>query len=204
MEDKKYKGYFLGVIYPAFIEFIVDGIGIQKFNNLIGTGYIFDNKRGINPRIRIHFNRFLSFNPDMLKEVSDNNFKVFSPRNIAEGSLATPIDCGDDNYMVQEMLRPPKFEINRNVFRKDSSERKKLEQMKAKTGGLSSNRNPHRNTGDREIPGVLFVQVRNDNHEKYFKTTHTYITKKVDVNNVIDVFHEKDIITKLKFKGRSL
>lgn len=204
MEDRKYKGYFLGVVYPAFIEFIVDGIGIQKFNNLIGTGYTFDNKRGINPRIRKYFNQFLSFNPDMLKEVSDNNFKVFSPRNIAGGPLATPVECDNDDYMVQELLRPPKFELNQNVFRKSLADKRDFKEKKAKSGGLTSDRNPHRNSGDRQIPGTLFIQIKNVNHEKYFNTTHTYTIKEVDVKDVVNTFHEKDIITKIKFKGKDL
>ena len=45
-------------------------------------------------------------------------------RNICGGKLREPIDVNDDLRMVEEELRLPLVRINRDVFKKDSWEKK--------------------------------------------------------------------------------
>lgn len=199
---KNYQGFFLHVIYPSFIEFIMDGIGIQKFNKIVGSGYLFDNKRGINPKISKLFTKFLEANPTFLSVVAENNYKVFTPKNICGGILRSPIICDDDVMMVTEDLRPPSLEIDRLIFQKTMEEKEKVNRYK-RVQALFSDRSSFRDI-HRKPNGRLIIHLKNEDKLKNFKTTYNYICKEHEIKTVLETLHDGDIITSIKFNGKEI
>ena len=100
MVDREYQNYFLRIVYVAFMEYIVNGIGIVRFNTMLRQEHMFDGKKGVNPKIGKLFRKFLESNPKILEVVSKNKFKVFTPKNISGGPLASPINCDDDEMSI--------------------------------------------------------------------------------------------------------
>jgi len=51
-------------------------------------------------------------------------------KNICGGSLYKPVDTMDDDMMVRAGIRPPKIEIDREVFIKTPEEKALLKKLK--------------------------------------------------------------------------
>jgi len=180
----------------------MNGIGIIKFNSIIRDDYTFDNKRGINPKISRLFTRFLESNPNFLKVVAENRYKVFTPKNICGGILRPPVNCKDNVMMIREGLRPPRFIINKDVFAQ-SAEQKELVKTLKRTTHLSTERSVFRDI-HRKPQGCLIVHVKNKHKLPKFKTTHNYKCAEHEVRDLLNVFHEKQLVTKVMFNGKEV
>ena len=200
MED--YKRVFLYRIYPAFIEYVMDTVGIIKFNKMTKGQVLFSTKRGINPNIRIIFNKFLENNKAYLNLMSANKFEVFTPKNIAGGTLYPPIDCTDALTMIREGIHPPYLKLDKSVFVKSPSDREKVSDMK-RTCGMIARKSAF--TSKRNLPkGRLIVHLVNTDKKKDFKTTYNYICKEYEITDVLSALHEKDKVKSIKFNGREI
>jgi len=199
---KNYKGYFQKIIYPAFIEYIMDGIGLEKFNRISKGQLLFSTKSGINPKIRLLFNKFLELNPVYLNIMSENGFKVFTPKNIAGGPLMPPINTQNHYMMIKEGIHPPYFELDTNQFVKNKIEKEKVQVLKRR------HKEPMPKSAFKskkfEPKGRLIIHLINVDKNKYFKTTYNYVCKETEIPTILSTFHEKDKVKFVKFNGKQL
>jgi len=199
---KNYKGYFQKVIYPAFIEYIMDGIGLEKFNRICKNQVLFSTKSGINPRIKNLFDKFLELNPHYLSIMSENNFQVFTPKNIAGGPLRPPINTKNYEMMIEENIHPPHLDINYNLFLKDKGEKQKVQTLKRQ----HKSKLPRFifNGKKRKPTGTLIIHLVNVDKRRDFHTTFNYRCKEHEITQILSSLHEKDKVKTVKFNGKEI
>ena len=115
-------------------------------------------------------------------------------RNICGGKLREPIDVNDDLRMVEEGLRLPLVRINRDVFKKDSWEKKEIKKNKHLkiSKGLGHIIKPYA-----LIPGTLTIYYENRQKDSTFKTTESI---KCFKNEILSIIQNKWDNYRLKVK----
>lgn len=197
-----YKGYFLNVVVPSFLEFAHDSYGSAKFAAMTKGMPLFHNKKGVLPNIRSAFNLFLEHNPSIAEVMKKNRFQVFAPKNICGGTLYPSVDCSDPEMMIAAGLHPPKLDLNPEVFEKTRAEKQELKKL----------RRVHSSSVlvSRQIPkvvakGTLFVHEENATKAKDFKTTSVYKeVAKSDVSTILETQHIRENVSYVKFDGAEL
>ena len=123
-------------------------------------------------------------------------------RNICGGEMKSPVDCSDNEMMVREGLRPSLFELNKMHFYKTRSEKEEVNRLK-RIQSLFSGKPVFNDIYHKPI-GRLIVHLKNDQHLKDFHTTFNYECKEHEVKEILSVFHDKQIVTSVKFNGREI
>ena len=123
-------------------------------------------------------------------------------KNICGGDLAAPVNCEDDKLMVDLGIRPPLFELNRMHFYKTKAEKEEVKKLK-RIQHLSDNKTGFNNIHRKPV-GRLVVHIKNDQHTKDFHTTANYKCRSHEVKNLLSIFHDKQIVTSVKFNGKEI
>lgn len=113
-----------------------------------------------------------------------------------------PVDCNDDEMMVKLKLRPSFLEINKQVFVKTQEEKDLISKLK-KSQGLSSTKSIFRRI-HRTPYHRLIVHVYNEKKDNKFHTTFNYICREHEIKDIIELFHSKQTITKVRYAGKEI
>ncbi len=117
-------------------------------------------------------------------------------RNICGGKLREPIDVNDDLRMVEEGLRLPLVRINRDVFKKDSWEKKEVKKWKhlKVSEGVGHIIEPYET-----IKGRLTLYYENINRLPNFRTTETVKCFRSEIDEILRIKKEKDKLKVSKY-----
>lgn len=109
-------------------------------------------------------------------------------------SKYSPIDTTNDLLMVKEGIRPPRLQINYNVFKKESWEKKEVKKWKHLkiSKGLGHIIEPYA-----LIPGTLTIYYENMQKDSTFKTTESI---KCFKNEILSIIQNKWDNYRLKVK----
>ena len=105
-EDKSYKEFFEDELYGGFVNYLINELGHEKVIAILRDRPLISRK-GVHPDFRVHFNKFMSKNPLILKRFVNEGQKFMGLRNIAGGELKFPVDTSNENLMLREGLRIP-------------------------------------------------------------------------------------------------
>ena len=120
--------------------------------------------------------------------------------NIVGGKLLDRIDVKNDYTMVEAGIRKPKLEINRSVFEHTASEKIRLKLEKRK-GGFESTDFKIVKPSLHKFKLVIYMKK---SPVKNFKSTHSLLVYKEDIDSVLSSFkHEGYIINKVYFNNRN-
>ena len=117
---------------------------------------------------------------------------VESKKQIA--SKYPSIDTTNDLLMIEEEIRPPRLQINYNVFKKESWEKKEIKKNKHLkiSKGLGHIIEPYT-----LIPGTLTLYYENTQKDSTFKTTESI---KCFKNEILSIIQNKWDNYRLKVK----
>lgn len=126
--------------------------------------------------------------------------KTAKQSNIAGGKLLDRIDVKNDSAMVEAGIRKPKLEINRSVFEHTASEKIRLK-LEKRRGGFESTDFKIVKPSLHKFKLVVYMKK---SPVKNFKSTHSLLVYKEDVDSILASFkHEGYIINKVYFNNRN-
>jgi hypothetical protein len=119
--------------------------------------------------------------------------------NIVGGKLRPPVNTEDDRMMVEEGIRVPLLNINREIFKKTQSEKKELKLKKTKTSpkGIKLVQ-PY----ESNIPMNLIVYCKYSKAQN-FKSTHAFKCVKSEVTTILQSLKDSGyILNKVYFNNK--
>lgn len=197
--EKNYQDFFRKEIYDGFVNFLIGKLGSAKVIALIGDDPLFTKKKGVHVQLRRLFNEFLSKNKNIEKVFAANGGKCYMLRNICDEPLAFPINTADDELMVKQNIRPPKFvPTNFDFPRAGKKTKKSAEPMKNQI--LKGDWKEHKFFA----PEKLVVHFKKSYASKIKKTTVTYdVNSREEIADIIlDRF--KDRVAFAQCQGRKV
>jgi hypothetical protein len=119
--------------------------------------------------------------------------------NIVGGKLRPPVNTEDDRMMIEEGIRVPLLNINREVFKKTQSEKRELKLKKTKTSpkGIKLVQ-PY----ELNIPMDLIVYCKYSKVQN-FKSTHSFKCLKSEVPTILQSLKDSGyILNKVYFNNK--
>lgn len=154
------------MVYTRFVEYLKQVVGTAKVNQLTHHNAIFSTY-GVHFSLKGFFEDFLKGDPQALNTMKSLKWQFYPPKNSCDGDLYFPVETTDEEDMVSSGIRKNAVEPReQSIWMKD----KELEFISPKMRKMSPKGALFPIKKRRE--GKLKVYLKNNEKNKYFKTTY--------------------------------